>query len=203
MKALAICIPLMLLTACATPDQSHPGGEAARDTKSKTPQKFEDALTSPLADLNLVRTPIPDILHQAQIYPYAAPTDQTCDSLTAQVQALNIALGADLDAATGPQASDLEKGVDALENVTMAALKGTFEGFVPFRGWIRKISGAESYAREVVAAIAAGTVRRAYLKGLGQARGCQPPAAPREPSSQPPVPPLPLTVPQAERSGGG
>jgi hypothetical protein len=31
----------------------------------------------------------------------------------------------------------------------------------------------------VAAAIAAGTIRRAYLKGLGAAAGCAAPAAPR------------------------
>jgi hypothetical protein len=49
---------------------------------------------------------------------------------------------------------------------------------VPFRGWVRKLSGAERYSKEVAAAIAAGTVRRAYLKGLGEAKGCAAPAAP-------------------------
>jgi len=44
-----------------------------------------------------------------------------------------------------------------------------------------KMSGAEHYSREVAAAIAAGTVRRAYLKGLGDARGCAAPAAPIHP----------------------
>lgn len=53
------------------------------------------------------------------------------------------------------------------------------EGIVPFRGWVRKLSGAERYAKEVAAAITAGTIRRAYLKGLGQAAGCAAPAAPR------------------------
>jgi hypothetical protein len=44
---------------------------------------------------------------------------------------------------------------------------------------VRKLSGAERYERKVAAAIAAGSVRRAYLKGLGQAAGCAAPAAPR------------------------
>lgn len=44
---------------------------------------------------------------------------------------------------------------------------------------MRKLTGAERYAKEVSAAIAAGTIRRAYLKGIGQAAGCAAPAAPR------------------------
>lgn len=49
---------------------------------------------------------------------------------------------------------------------------------IPFRGWVRKLTGAERYSRKVSAAIAAGAIRRAYLKGLGQAAGCEAPAAP-------------------------
>ena len=62
----------------------------------------------------------------------------------------------------------LERGADAAGN----ALQRTAEGVVPFRGWVRKLSGAERYSRQVAAAIAAGTVRRAFFKGLGQAQGC-------------------------------
>jgi hypothetical protein len=43
---------------------------------------------------------------------------------------------------------------------------------------VRKLSGAERHDRFVQAAINGGAVRRAYLKGLGEAHGCQPPAAP-------------------------
>ena len=61
----------------------------------------------------------------------------------------------------------------------VGALRGAAEGVVPFRGWVRKLSGAERYSKDVAAAIAAGTIRRAFLKGLGQAAGCTAPAAPR------------------------
>jgi hypothetical protein len=49
---------------------------------------------------------------------------------------------------------------------------------IPFRGWVRKLSGAEKHERLVRDAITAGAVRRAYLKGLGEAKGCMPPATP-------------------------
>jgi hypothetical protein len=68
----------------------------------------------------------------------------------------------------------VERGGDTAADL----LRGTAEGVVPFRGWVRKLSGAERYAKEVAAAIAAGTIRRAFLKGLGQATGCPAPAAP-------------------------
>ena len=47
------------------------------------------------------------------------------------------------------------------------------------RGWVRKLSGAERHDRLVQTAITSGHVRRAYLKGLGESRGCNPPATPQ------------------------
>jgi hypothetical protein len=44
---------------------------------------------------------------------------------------------------------------------------------------VRKLTGAERYSKEVAAAIAAGTIRRTFLEGLGQAADCPVPAAPR------------------------
>jgi hypothetical protein len=49
---------------------------------------------------------------------------------------------------------------------------------IPFRGWVRKLTGAERHDKLVQSAITAGAVRRAYLKGLGEAKGCNPPATP-------------------------
>jgi hypothetical protein len=58
-------------------------------------------------------------------------------------------------------------------------VRGAAQGIVPYRSWVRKLSGAERYSKEVAAAITAGGVRRSYLKGFGQAGGCPAPAAPR------------------------
>jgi hypothetical protein len=136
-------------------------------------KNMRDAATTPLSDLNVVRADIPPVLAAAQKAPYTAPADKSCAALATDVQALDAALGADLDTpATGSNPSLIERGAnDALRNAA--------EGVIPFRGWVRKLSGAERYSREVAAAIAAGTIRRAYLKGIAQAGACAPPAAPR------------------------
>jgi hypothetical protein len=47
---------------------------------------------------------------------------------------------------------------------------------IPFRGIIRELSGANDQQRKVSTAIQAGVARRAYLKGVGQQRGCAYPA---------------------------
>ncbi len=137
------------------------------------------AVTSPLSDLNLVRAPIPPVLKEALKSPYAPAPGEGCADLAAQVRALDEVLGADLDTPPTPSNPSLvERGGKEVGSAATGALKSAAEGIVPFRGWVRKLSGAERYSKEVAAAITAGTVRRAYLKGLGEARGCTAPAAP-------------------------
>ena len=60
----------------------------------------------------------------------------------------------------------------AVGNAAVGALQKTVEGAIPFRGWVRKLTGAERYSRKVAAAITAGSIRRAFLKGVAAADGC-------------------------------
>jgi hypothetical protein len=170
---LAIVI-LLLAGACAAPREAAPPG--AKDTN----RKFEDAATAPLQDLNLVRAPIPAVLAAAQKAPYAAPADDSCAGVAAEVEALDAVLGADLDTPVTPSNPSLvERGSDVAGQALVSAVRSTAESVIPFRSWVRRLTGAERYSREVAAAIAAGAVRRSYLKGLGQAWGCEAPASPR------------------------
>jgi hypothetical protein len=157
MRLLPIVTTVFLLAGCASPD-SRPLASAA---------------TTPLSDLNLVHAPIPEVLQAAQRSPYGPPEPADCAALSAQVRQLDEALGPDLDAPASESSRGLiERGGDAAGSAAVGALQRTAEGVVPFRGWVRKLSGAERYSRQVAAAIAAGTVRRAFLKGLRQARPC-------------------------------
>jgi hypothetical protein len=158
----------LLLSACATPDQG----------------RVVNAASSPLADLNIVHAEIPPVLLEAKQAPYAPAADSGCEALAAQVRALDVALGADLDAPAGAEPGLLERGSTVAGDEAVGALRGAAEGLIPYRSWVRRLTGAERYSRMVAAAIAAGGVRRAYLKGLGESRGCAAPAAPR-PASAP------------------
>ena len=165
------------LAACTTAPRQPPAGASAAEPAADT--RFAQAAATPLSDLNLVREQIPAVLLAAMKAPYATPADPSCDSLAGEVQKLDAALGADLD--TPPTAANpglIERGSNAVGDAAVGAVRGAAEGVVPFRGWVRKLTGAEKYAREVAAAIAAGSVRRAYLKGLGRSAGCKPPASP-------------------------
>lgn len=177
MKLLPIVFAGLLLAGCTTP----PKEPAARPGPEK---KLGEAVVAPLADLNLLREAIPPVLAAARKSPYALPADLSCTALGGEIAALDEALGADLDtAATAASPGLVERGAEAASDAVIGAVRNTTEGVLPFRGWVRKLTGAERYAKEVAAAVAAGTIRRAYLKGLGQAAGCAAPAAPRREAS--------------------
>ena len=134
---------------------------------------MSDAATTPLSDLNLVHASIPAVLVDAQKRPYVALADQSCTALAAEVRALDEVLGPDLDApASASNPGLIERGSTAVGDAAVGAVRGAAQGVVPFRGWVRKLTGAERYSKEVAAAIAAGTVRRAFLKGVAVTRGC-------------------------------
>ena len=147
----------LLLSACASSDQA----------------LVADAVTSPLSDLNLIQTKIPPLLIEAQKQPYAVPAEATCTTLAAAIGELDVVLGADVDApASNSDPSLVEQGTKEAKNAAVGALQGTASSVLPFRGWVRKLSGAERHSREVASAILAGTVRRAFLKGLRISKQC-------------------------------
>lgn len=151
--------------------------------KSASPKKaaLDEAVGAPLIDLNLVRAAIPSALHNAKKNPYAQPLDQTCEGIATEIHKLDEVLGADLDSQpTEKNPSLVERGVDDLGKASLSAIKRTTESVIPFRNWVRKLTGAERHSNAVEAAIAAGGIRRAYLKGFGQSKGCHAPAAPEE-----------------------
>jgi hypothetical protein len=170
------------LAACASADTAQ--GAA------KEGVQIQKAVEAPLADLNLVQEKIPPVLQAAVKAPYALPSQRACPDLANEVGALDGALGADLDTPPTPTNPGLlERGTNMVGDAANGALRGAAEGVIPFRGWIRKLDGAERHSKQVAAAIAAGSVRRAFLKGVGQTLGCEAPAAPLQALAAPAVRP--------------
>lgn len=136
-------------------------------------ERVGQAAITPLSDLNVVQEEIPDALGNAAKGPYAAPQAPGCAPILTEILALDEALGADLDdPKVREKPSLLTRGTDLAENAGVSAVRRTVEGFVPFRSWLRKLSGAEKHSKQVAAAITAGAIRRAYLKGRGDAMAC-------------------------------
>ncbi|MCS6624854.1 hypothetical protein N0B44_18215 [Roseibacterium beibuensis] len=137
------------------------------------------AATAPLEDFNLRREYIPTVLLQAEANPYDLRNLNQCSTIGAEIARLNEALGPDMDEPPVPDGSTLtERAGDAASKAALDAIRDTTSDFIPGRSWIRRLSGAEQHSRHVQAAIQAGRMRRAFLKGVGMNRNCAPPAAP-------------------------
>lgn len=128
-----------------------------------------DVARSPLQDFNIDSDDLPEVLVTAAQDPYASEGLGTCNDIVAQIASLDSALGADFDIA-----KESEGGISRGR-----VAQSVVGSFIPFRGIVREVSGANKKRREVNLAITAGMVRRGFLKGLGLQRGCAYPASPR------------------------
>ena len=130
----------------------------------------EDVARTPLEDFNIDSDDIPEVLVVAARDPYASDGLTTCNAIVAEVALLDRALGADFDIA------DTEEHRISRGRIAQSVVGS----FIPFRGIVREVSGANARRNEVNMAVTSGMVRRAFLKGLGLERGCSYPARPRE-----------------------
>ena len=133
--------------------------------------RAEDVAMSPLRDINVSKKDIPVVLEMAMAKPYDLSGIKSCKGLTTAIVDLDGALGEDIDVASGEK-SDGEK----MGNGAGAIAKTVINGFIPFRSIIREVSGANAQERLWDRALYAGSVRRAFLKGMGEQRGCAWPA---------------------------
>jgi len=167
-----LLVPAVLLGACASVPA--PGSKDLKDGAEVTTEDLGNALATPLKDINLVHEEIPSVLKAAATAPYARPDPMTCAQITALLLPLNSALGPDID--------QMKVEAESLEDLGGEAILDAIADFaasaIPYRSWVRKLSGADAQQKRMRAAVAAGAVRRAYLKGLGEQLSCAPPATP-------------------------
>lgn len=156
-RTVQVMFVFVILTACTTQKQ----------------QGVADAVTTPLSDLNLIQEKIPSVLLEARKTPYAVPSDTGCVALDENIHTLDEALGPDIDATDSHKKLNLiEQGSNAAEDAMVDTLDSTVKTFIPFRGWIRKLSGAERHSTLVAASITAGKYRRAFIKGVRASKEC-------------------------------
>ena len=156
---LATCV-VGALPAAAQDKQAPPRSIKDKDVSAV------DVVATPVSDLGLRNGKIPPILEAAVADPYDMAGVRTCAQISTRVGELDAVLGPDRDI---PQ--------DRAEKLSAGRVAQAAVGqFIPFRGLIREVSGANSHQRKVDDAVEAGTARRSFLKGYGQARGCPYPA---------------------------
>lgn len=175
----------------AAPAAALAEGPSVRTSDEASESGLQGVLTAPLRDVNLMRDKVPKALKTAKAAPYVEPQDATCAELAEMI--------APLDAALGPDVGD---GVEAEKNgvgaLVFGAMADVTRDVIPFRGVVRRITGASKHDEKVREARQAGHLRRAYLKGFASAKGCYGPpeqqVAAAEPAPPVIAPPPPVAV---------
>ena len=147
-----------------------------------------DAAYTPLRDVNMIRPEIPLLLRNLQ-YPYATVELTSCAQVTQEIHNLDAVLGPE-SYQYGPNRNVFDRGGDFVEEQTIAAARNTAQDLMPFRSWVRTLSGASEADREALRAVANGQQRRTFLRGYGASMGCPdiipaPPALPRAQQQRP------------------
>jgi len=181
----------MALSACASAPApqasvSEPGnhtGSTAGTAAINTASDVGDAAAEPLRDLNLMHDQIPPALIRAYARPYDQTGADTCPAIADQIRQLDLALGPDVDIplAASPEKDMFNKGASLAADAALDAVRSATGGVIPVRSWVRRFSGAARAEQEAKAVALAGSVRRGYLKAIGQMKGCDWPASPLAP----------------------
>jgi hypothetical protein len=155
------------------------------------------AVQAPFEDINLKQQPIPEKLQRIADNPYAMPSPLQCESLRKEIADLDTLLGPDICTPQNPtgvppgqslppwqvctllnptgttisrKGEYVEQGAGMARQEAVGIVSGK-ANIIPFRGVVRRISGAEKHAKQLDRAYQAGKLRRAFLKGLALSRG--------------------------------
>jgi hypothetical protein len=116
--------------------------------------------------LGLSGADVPPLLADIKAEPYKAPAAPACDTVPAEILAINDLLGADLDAPP-PEPEDTKKSL-------FSKSEGLARSLVPYGGVVRFVTGANKKDKELREAIMAGYARRGFLRGIEINLKCHP-----------------------------
>ncbi|HEU5047403.1 MAG TPA: hypothetical protein VFT64_06100 [Rickettsiales bacterium] len=161
------------------------------------------AVQAPLEDANLKRQSIPDHLKQMTNNPYALPTPLNCSTVVDGIVQLNGVLGPERvfndkgandslvkawDHAHNISWKDKDKYIDSGSSFIQEKVADevrTHVDLIPYRSWLRWVSGADAHAKRVAEAYEAGKLHRAFLRGVAVNLHCEEELAKQ--TQQPPV----------------
>lgn len=126
----------------------------------------ERAVVQPAKDVNLHKDKIPRRLLEIQRAPYDLTNLEGCRAVTAEIASLRPLLGPDVN--EDPKLTKAEKRERSVSRIA----GGFLGGFIPFRGVLREVTGANAQRRRYRAAYAAGFARRSFLKGIAVSQNC-------------------------------
>jgi hypothetical protein len=131
----------------------------------------EKAVTQPARDVNLKQDEIPPRLLEIQKAPYDLAGIKGCRAITTEIASLRPMLGPDVN--EDPAISRAEKRERSVSRVA----GGLLGSFIPFRGVLREVTGANAAEQRYQKALSAGFARRSFLKGMAASQGCRLPPA--------------------------
>lgn len=163
-----IALAAILVTGVSAGAQPAPNqDDKAQSGLDKVGDTMENIGTKPLKDFNIIKPKVAPEIERIMAAPYALTGIKTCAQFRTAVNKLTAVLGPDVDS---PQTQKSDKSP---AEVALGLGESAAGGIIPFSGIIRRLSGAEARQKYAQAAIYAGSVRRAYLKGTARAKGCK------------------------------
>lgn len=147
--------------------QSVDGSLAGQATESRlhfAERTAGDIITQPIRDAGLMSVDIPDPLVRATIDPYALPDDASCAEVRSEIGALSGVLGSDLVADEVPGRPGRQAGGGRRTSGG--------ELLIPFRTFVREVTGAAPAQRRFQAAVDLGYARRGFLRAVYRLRNC-------------------------------
>ena len=196
LSVLAAGLCVLATAGCASTQAGGENGE--NDALDQTRRGVADAAISPLRDIGLVRPDIPAPLVGLN-YPYqSAQLIAGCPQVLYEIGQLDAVLGKE-NYQPGPKRTLIDRGVSGASNAGVGVVQDAAEDLIPFRGWVRRASGADDAQRRYIRALELGHTRRSFLRGYGVALGCTGilPEPPPAPAAAPPAPTSPVPPPQA------
>ena len=146
-----------VVASCASHPQPSPQGSAFQsagnmaghtaqagwDTMGQTYSGVGGAVRSPFRDFGLMNKNIPIVLARARDNPYVMDGITSCDAVLAEVSMIDAVLGPDLDnPSVKGRHNRYASGADMAADAALQAAKDAVDHFIPMRGTIRTLSGA-------------------------------------------------------------
>jgi len=145
-------------------------GGCATGRTADTRRGVMSAAATPMRDVGLIKPDIPPLLRNYE-YPYGTASLVSCQAVAYEIGELDAVLGPE-SFQPGPARNIWDKSGDLAEQGTVAVAQSAANGLIPFRSWVRMISGASAAERDALRAFANGQQRRTFLRGYGASMGC-------------------------------
>jgi len=141
--------------------------DAARDRPiDKVGDTLKNMGEKPLRDFNIKTDEIPPKLLAVMERPYSMTGLRTCVHFKREIDSLTAVLGPDVD---NQKSVDGETPAETM----LGAAESIVGSLIPGTGLIRRVTGAHQAEQKAKAAVLAGSLRRAYIKGYASARRCK------------------------------